>query len=96
MNDLCTITMSKAAGKNFDEDATKMAKSVESLLDSPPSSVGSGASGSGRRRLVRQFCFHEDEESFHKKLVKINLMSTVLISIWVVNGVAVSLMLLNT
>ena len=70
VNDLCTITMSKAAGKNFDEDATKMAKSVESLLDSPPSSVGSGASGSGRRRLVRQFCFHGDEESLHKETCK--------------------------
>ena len=56
--------MSKAAEKNFDED-TSMAKAVENHLDSPPCSVDNGASGSGRRRLVRQFSIQEQEESFH-------------------------------
>ena len=59
--------MSKAAEKSFDEDTTKMAKAVESLLDSPPSSVDSGVSGNGRRprRLVRQFSIDEQQECFH-------------------------------
>ena len=50
------------AKKSFDED-TSMAKGVENHLDSPPCSVDNGASGSGRRRLVRQFSIQE--ESFH-------------------------------
>jgi len=79
-----------------------MAEAVESLQDSPTSSVDSGASGNGRRRLgsYRQYLTYKNKKIVllmtpQRLVVKMVLMSIVLINIWDVNGVVASPMLLN-
>ena len=58
--------MLKEAKKNFDEDMANKPEALGSpVLDCPPCLFGSGASGTGRRRLVRQFSVQEQEECFY-------------------------------
>ena len=82
-------TMSKAPEEDYDEV----------FMETPPCSVDNGANGSCKGTLSKPVSIYEKSEyCYDKKMnpfVKMVLMSVALTNIWIVNGLAVSLMLLN-